>query len=83
MSFAEFGHVYALQDQVKAEDKVVVETTKSPIALGLGATDALIGNTKQKPDLVTDRAFAKENITTDETVIISPVRGDYRESNPN
>jgi len=48
MSFAEFGHVYALQDQVKAEDKVLVEATKSPIVLGLGATDALIGEHKAK-----------------------------------
>ena len=73
-------------DQFKAEDKVIVEATKSPIVRGLEATGALVWNTTQKPDSKENRAFAKtnysENITTDETVIISPVRGDYWESNP-
>lgn len=45
-------------------------------------TGALIWNTTQKPDPLENRAFAAENITTDDSVIISPVRGGYRESNP-
>jgi site-specific DNA recombinase len=70
-------------DQFRAEDKVIVEATKSPIVLGLEATGALIWNTTQKPDQMNDRAFAEDKITTDSSVIISPVRGAYRELNPN
>jgi hypothetical protein len=69
-------------DQFKAEDKIIVEATKSPIVLGLEATGALIWNTTQKPDPLENRAFAKENITTDDSVIISPVRGAYWDLNP-
>jgi site-specific DNA recombinase len=62
-------------DQFKAEDKFIVEATKSPIVRGLEATGALMWNETQKPDPVTDRAFVTEDIATDDTVIISPVRG--------
>lgn len=62
-------------DQFKAEDKLIVEAIKSPIVLGLEATGALIWNTTQKPDPVKDRAFEKGIITTDDSVILSPVRG--------
>ena len=64
-------------------NQLVTEGTKSPIVLGLEATGALIWNETQKPDPLKNRTFAKENITTDDSVILSPVRGAYRESNPN
>lgn len=62
-------------DQFKAEDKLVVEAIKSPIVLGLEATGALIWNTTQKPDPIKDRAFEKEINTTDDSVILRPIRG--------
>jgi site-specific DNA recombinase len=62
-------------DQFKAEDKLIVEATKSPIVRGLETTGALVWNTKQKPDQMNDRAFAEDKITTGSSVIISPERG--------
>lgn len=56
-------------DQFKSEDKVIVEATKSPIVLGLEQTGSLI--------------WKEENITTNISVIISPERGAYRDSNSN
>lgn len=69
-------------DQFKAEDKFIVEASKSPIVIGLEQTGQLIWNETQKPDLVTDQANVRELITTDDSVITSPVRGAQRELNP-
>ena len=69
-------------DQFKAEEKKIVEAKKSLIVLGLEATGALMWSEMQKPDPVKNRAFAEENITEHQSVIISPVRGGYWESNP-
>lgn len=48
---------------------MIVETLKSPIVLGLETMGLLVDSPKQKSDLKENRAFANENITTDDLII--------------